>query len=246
MKPDALLRFRLISCQLDELRKCKCPTKAKVEKILDDLPEELDGMYDRILGNIHQIDREDVLKILQWIMFSLRPMTVRELGAILAFDSGEAEDLPEDESVMAMCSGLVVIHTRSPKSSAEVHLAHKSVQEYLVRKYGSQHFDVNAAHLSIAKTCLAYLLQFNELESMDSDTLLRRPLAKFAARYWTAHLVVGGPPLDYDEWADCVHNLNQCFDVWVTLVVGEDMHRNLYAVARSVKVTCFFHGVAKH
>lgn len=77
--------------------------------------------------------------------------------------------------------------------SPVVRLAHFSVQEYLIsdrmkhlpaRKYAVTYL---AANETIAATCVAYLLQFDEQEILSPDLPEARPLVRYAAIGWTQH-----------------------------------------------------------
>ena len=67
-----------------------------------------------------------------------------------------------------------------------------SVKEYLLsqRRVGATAFRINEklSHSLVAQTCLAYLLQFNNLDMLNQDTIGNFPLAEYAAKYWISHL----------------------------------------------------------
>jgi hypothetical protein len=54
---------------------------------LAQLPKDLDGTYDRILGHIQEKDREDAVKLFQWLAFSVRPLKLPELAEVVQVDS---------------------------------------------------------------------------------------------------------------------------------------------------------------
>jgi hypothetical protein len=71
-----------------------------------------------------------------------------------------------------------------------IRLAHFSVKEYLVSdrmrasRYSIKEITTN---ISIAETCLVYLLQFDKPDSLTPRTLDELPLVGYAAEYWTQH-----------------------------------------------------------
>jgi hypothetical protein len=74
-----------------------------------------------------------------------------------------------------------------------------SVKDYLLsqhRQSGANVFSINEklSHSLIALSCLAYLLQFNNLDMLNDNNL---PLAQYAAEYWIAHVQSGG-----NEWTN--------------------------------------------
>src|SRR3984885_5515855 len=79
------------------------------------------------------------------------------------------------------------------KSNAGIiKLSHMSVKDYLLSQHhvGVAGFCLNEklSHSHIAKTCLAYLLQFENLDMLNLDTIDEYPLAQYAAEYWVMHV----------------------------------------------------------
>src|SRR6202035_2301189 len=75
-------------------------------------------------------------------------------------------------------------------------LSHMSVKGYLLSQHcvGATGFGINEEllHSHIAKTCLAYLLQFKSVDMFTRDTINNYPLAKYAAKHWIMHVHAGG------------------------------------------------------
>ena len=144
-------------CQLDTLRKCLNVKDLKRE--LESLPPTLEDTYDQILLRIDDRHRTRAFKILQWLAFAGRPVTIEEAAEVLAVDlGGEGCYNPElklldPRDVLLLCSSLVTrtatsmdedpeflpayydddIKYDTPKEIAEViRLAHLSVKDYLV------------------------------------------------------------------------------------------------------------------
>jgi hypothetical protein len=76
-----------------------------------------------------------------------------------------------------------------------IKLSHMSVKDYLISRHrvASTGFGINErlSHSLIAKTCLAYLLQFENLDMLNQNTIGRHPLAQYAAEYWVMHVHFG-------------------------------------------------------
>src|ERR1700730_4660340 len=75
-------------------------------------------------------------------------------------------------------------------------LSHMSVKEFLLSQHcvGPTGFSINEklSHSHIAKTCLAYLLQFKSVVMLTPGTINNYPLAKYAATHWVVHVHAGG------------------------------------------------------
>jgi len=192
-------------CQVDEVRKCLKPKE--LQKALKSLPRTLDDTYARILCNIDEQHSADVFKILQWLVYSTRPMAIEEIAEVVAIDTeGDCRldlenRLREPHDILTICSSLVTTttsivtegHERS-RVIEELKLAHFSVKEYLIsdrmRNSKASRYSLTdySAHDYIARTCLVYLLHFDEPTSLTLDNIHEFPLVEYAARYWTQHV----------------------------------------------------------
>ena len=195
-------RFRWVSCQLEELRPCITPGELK--EVLGSLPTTLGETYERILDRIPEHRCKYVLHVLQWLAFSARPVTLRELAAALEFDIGNGSPVNDDDrvrdprAVLNMCSSLVTIAPgRVDKDDAQIQLSHLSVQNYLtsdqiqtgkVKRFG---FSAKSAHTLIGRTCLFILLRLDRPDGWESFAALNSPLALYAAKHWIQHVLSG-------------------------------------------------------
>jgi ankyrin repeat protein len=175
-----------------------------LQKALASLPKTLNETYAQILRRIDEGHGRYALKILQWLVYSARPLYIEEVAEMLAVNIDEDPQFcsnrrfPDPRDVLAICPSLITITAqpvKSPHSKAtkeHVRLAHFSVKEYLVSEeiqIGTITYSIReiSANVSIAEICLAYLLQFNRTDSLTSRTIEDFPLARYAAEYWTQH-----------------------------------------------------------
>ncbi len=106
-------RFRWVACQVDDLRKClKLPV---LRQKLKSLPSTLNETYSRILLAIEDEYKQDAYKILQWLAFSARPLSLDEVIEALAIDL-DTDDSPwfnpdlkiiDPQEVFTICSSLI-------------------------------------------------------------------------------------------------------------------------------------------
>ena len=184
-----------------------------LRKALDTLPSTLDQTYDRILCAISDEDSEYALRILQWLTFSARPLSLEEVAEAVAVDvtrdpAFDRDDVLEDSfEVLNICSSLVTLTTDSERGIAGpprqiIVLAHYSVQEYLIsdriRNGQAKAYSMHdtKCHNVITQGCLQYLLQFqqpNILSSYYSNTFA---LARYSAEFWTSHIRKTGDRVD--------------------------------------------------
>ncbi|KAL8689775.1 MAG: hypothetical protein Q9218_004630 [Villophora microphyllina] len=86
--------FRWAVCQLDTLRACN--KVSAIKKSLEELPDTLDATYARILRAIEPADTSEAYRILQWLAFAERPLSLEEVAeAAVTNDNGSVVD-PED------------------------------------------------------------------------------------------------------------------------------------------------------
>lgn len=231
-------RFQWVVCQLDALR--RCVRLDRLRKALKSLPQELDETYDRILLSLDSENAEDAFTVLQWLAFSLRPVKIEEIATVIAVDVecdlqlDEERCLSEPGALLEICSSLVTtsdstLEHPSGESNRieELRLSHFSVKEYLtserIRSRTTAKFSIleMPAHLSIAQTCIAYLLQFNKPDSLASDTFSKYPLARYAAQYWSDHAKI----VEQDSRIESLDSLAQklfdsttdCFLNWIRM-----------------------------
>ena len=205
-------RFRWAVCQLDALKNCLKP--ATLRQALRTLPRTLDETYERILKDVKGGHLEDVLKMLRWLIYAEWPLTLGELAEAVAisvddtpiFDSENRLRHPID--LLHLCSTLVSLTRVDRRGRVKdnpihcvVRLAHYSVQEYLLSKFGvsdsqiSLSFEQSAAQAYIGKACLTYLLyldrilagrQYFSREAVQNEYVLY----DYSATYWNDHAMM--------------------------------------------------------
>jgi len=105
------VRFRWAVCQLDALTKCL--NLRKLREAMADLPNTLDGTYDRILCAIDKEYSHDAFRILQWLVYSARPLRIEEVVDVIAVDINDDprfdldRRLPDPRDILTICSSLV-------------------------------------------------------------------------------------------------------------------------------------------
>ncbi|THV63542.1 hypothetical protein D6D28_10596, partial [Aureobasidium pullulans] len=154
--------FRWAKCQLDTLEHCF--DYADVEKTLRELPKDLYGTYARILEQIREQNVPKVVKVLQLLTWSERPLLLEEMVDAIAVRPNDepafhpTNRMPRPRDILRICPSLVVLVEKSASEESilehvtydsqgsdkgrhsgaakvwELRLAHFSVKEYLVSK----------------------------------------------------------------------------------------------------------------
>jgi ankyrin repeat domain-containing protein 50 len=168
--------------------------RKQVRDALRNLPEDLNDIYNGTMDRICTQDRDDVRlakRILSWISYALRPLSVREIQHALATSPGDTEldeeALLDEDLLISVCAGIVTIDQKS----RIIRLVHYTAQEYF------EHARVNqfpAAQTEIALICLTYL-SFDAFaegychNDREMEIRLHKyPLLEYAAQYWGEHV----------------------------------------------------------
>lgn len=152
-KSDGMfLWLHLLSRELDPGENAK-----GLRNIVSEMPAEINETYERDLEKVKKLkppQKARAMAILRWILFAMRPLTVRELAEAVAAtvdDTAETyphDDLPDswekgyvDEQyvnsyIRRSCGSLVELRGQNdnkPLALHTVHFVHFSVKEYLLR-----------------------------------------------------------------------------------------------------------------
>jgi hypothetical protein len=174
-----------------------------LRKSLATLPRTLDQTYDRILTAISEEYAEYAMRILQWLTFSARPLSVEEVAEVVAIDVARDPAFDRDEvlvdplEALDICSSLVTITKneedgRLGPTQQIIALAHYSVQEYLVsdriRQGSAKQYSMQeaACQSAITRGSLKYLMQLQQ--PLEEETLQVFALARYSAEFWSSHL----------------------------------------------------------
>lgn len=179
-------RFRWAACQLDVLEGCL--DHRLLKNALASLPDTLDETYTRIISRIPKEHNAYAVRILQFLTFSERPLSIEEMVDAVAVDTdaephfNPSDRMPDPQEISHYCSSLVAVV--STESGDVLQLSHFSVKEYLTsdRLYGdiAPDFSTFRASARIARVCVAYLLQFDE-EMNPREIAEKFPLASYSA-----------------------------------------------------------------
>ncbi|KAK0726047.1 hypothetical protein B0H67DRAFT_642383 [Lasiosphaeris hirsuta] len=120
--------FLLAQLQIDFV--ARQTNKRDVRRSLNDLPRQLDDVYEMVLRRIEEQSRDDINlaeRLLLWIVCAKRPLKLLEVQHALAIDprdvSLNSEGIPGESVLIAVCAGLVTVDWQS----SVVRLAHYTV-----------------------------------------------------------------------------------------------------------------------
>ncbi|KAJ6209788.1 hypothetical protein PSV09DRAFT_2258257 [Bipolaris maydis] len=226
--------FRYVACQIKELEDCLDPTA--LSEALENLPKDLNETYARILARMPDHYEANTICVLQFLLYSPKPLSIEELVDAVAVRVDEptafhpAYRMPEPIEVTKYCSSLIKLVTPDPENitGAKVRLAHFTVQEYLV-KYSnhSDKFTEMVARASMAVVCMSYLRHV-DYDLPVSQLEISFPFIRYSSKNWMAYAAAsehekGILAKTTDFMRDCK---NACHKKW-TYIYGCKEHEDL-------------------
>ena len=186
-----------MDCQVVHI--CDC-FPARIRRALAELPETLDETYERTLRGVNKANWEFAHRMFQFVSVASRPLRVKELAELLAFDfeAGSIPEYYEDwrvedpvDAVLSTCSTLLAIVDH--RGSTIIQFSHFSVKEFLTSTRLAEatgiisryHVSMTPAHTLVAQACLGILLHLDE--NITIDGLEYYPLAEYSAEQWVDH-----------------------------------------------------------
>ena len=197
---------------MSSLRQLTPATPHTITQALKELPRDLDETYVRILSSIHSSSVISAVRALKWLVVSKRTLYIEELADASSEGLQEFDQSPYDFREAAlepvhlvdMLRDLVEVQPAlkdnvPPKRRChKISLAHFSVQEFLLKDSTRESsasafaFELNTAHISVARDCLAYLYRFNtpprRLDSV-KPRMLDFALREYAWYNWEKHVL---------------------------------------------------------
>ncbi|KAH6952204.1 hypothetical protein DER45DRAFT_577719 [Fusarium avenaceum] len=229
--------FRWAACQLDSLAQCLSPRDIRIA--LETLPRDLNETYRRMLADIPPRHRPSATRLLQFLVHTKRPLKVTEAIEVIAT---QVEQEPRGFSVegrlcqecdiLRYCPSLVVVAKvrRFDTFDEELHLAHFSVKEYLLKQ---ARFNLESASIIIAETCLTYL---KDIESDYSTLKADFPMAQYAAEYWTEYAISAGDTGEIARSTISFLNNDITFQRWTRLYQADKPRDKNPGPPRSTKL----------
>jgi ankyrin repeat protein len=145
---------------------------------IERIPQGLNDLYKDLFESIPQEERPDSLKLMQWICFAVRPLTLDELRFAMVIDPDcpykslqtcqSSDEYIEDNEVMersitTLSRGLV--ETRAFGDERIVQFIHQSVNDFFIQdgirllaaSWESNDLAIGGAHYRLSRSCIRYL-----------------------------------------------------------------------------------------
>lgn len=171
-----------------------CLTISDIERALGSLPQGINDTYEQAMNRIAKLSvnrRRAVMRLLQWVSYSKRPLTIAELEHAIAITRG-ARELQADHIISAkvltsLSAGIVIVD-----ESERVRLTHKTAEDYFISRRTTLFPN---GDVEITESCLAYL-QLATFEAGPctgtsgapfETRLQEHPFYGYASLFWAEH-----------------------------------------------------------
>ena len=197
--------MKLVVVLVLDLTRRGSPLKSIQTKI-HQIPQKLSQLYEELLTSMPEDDMQDSLRLMQWIHYGLRPLSLGELRTAIAVDaissSGSVDDYQQTEyyvetdeamerRVCDLSRGLagLVQHGKDKV----VQFIHHSVADFLVhegfdlldrsQRSGTADTFAGRSHFQLSDVCIRYLASLRWKHDLDLDF----PLLEYSLVYWIKH-----------------------------------------------------------
>ncbi|KAF3065402.1 Ankyrin repeat domain-containing protein 50 [Trichoderma lentiforme] len=219
---------------------------AKIMAAVHSIPKDLDELYKRLIHNMTPAS----LKLIKWVCFATRPLSVSELRWAMAVRADysslnacqNAEDyIPDDDcmkkQIVKLSRGLAEV---TMGDDLIVQFIHQSVKDFLIGRgllelikeiTGDQispDVAIGMSHFELSKICIQYVAmeEITQLTNYERQKLYADfPFLRYAISSWVAHLKQSD---DYGIMPEGILNLfqwplNNLLDIWTKIY--NEIHR---------------------
>ncbi|KAL7798110.1 hypothetical protein V8C37DRAFT_368703 [Trichoderma ceciliae] len=163
-------------------------TEEDVEEILNEVPNDLYKMYERILRTIeNERRRAKVAKsILFFVVLAVRPMTLDELCHAMQYELGQTLH-KMDQVITLTCSQFVTINHRD-----RVQIVHETAREFFLSEGLNSALAIPRCqgHSRFASLCMSYMdAQFQPLSGLLEHQTATAFFLKYASTSFSQHLL---------------------------------------------------------
>jgi ankyrin repeat protein len=180
-------------------------TVTELRERLSMIPPDLDGLYQRMLGKIHEKVRQQARNMFCWVLFAARPLTTTEFcyalstgssdefssqGAMCSSDSVVRNEEQMQRRLISRCGGFLEV--KEQQNHNIVQLIHQSARDFLLNLASSDPeisifvVESSMAHLQIARACIRYL-SFDEFNRDALHTSSRHECSRELSLLYREH-----------------------------------------------------------
>jgi hypothetical protein len=184
-------------------------TDEVIKAKLSSIPLKLIPTYETLLLQPSPARRNDMWRILRWLLFGKRGLTLAELEMALCLETGVPRWYDFAGDINTLCGSLV----RFDGPRGEISLVHQTAQDFLEtftstaapENVSGLEMSTSAANTHLAEICIEYLSKNDDFTGIQyyrgfpsgsavGSTLTRHPFLYYAAENWASHVRAVGTP----------------------------------------------------
>lgn len=214
-------------------------TQAGIEAALEDVPAEMDKLYQRAFDTISRLHSQNqtlAKAIIRWAICSVRPLTLEELGCALLPSFGQILDI--ERTITRTCAHLLVVDHRQ-----RVLPVHQTVRDFLFKSTYSEFGIVKLRdHETLARACLDFLndnssrpgSQQPQIHVFDLKQWQKHSFMSYAASAWSDHLRLA--TADSELLLDSlIRFLQNTILAWIVFISSSQNLHTLTRTAQNIK-----------
>ncbi|KAI5885324.1 uncharacterized protein SCHCODRAFT_02706840 [Schizophyllum commune H4-8] len=182
--------FRWTVLQIQELAGVAgIPTQLR--RMLHDMPKTLNDAYDLAFAMMPEAQRDELQRMLEWLLFARGLLDKHEYSELLAFEWSKHSDrdLPVFDTELRPSSPdeifTIVNSAFVSYYGGFVRIAHASIRDYFLGPRTPMQFSSTKAYTRMAFTCIAYLSAVGTTDTPKKRLLGRYPLHYHARKFWS-------------------------------------------------------------
>ena len=165
-----------------------------IDEELKQIPKDLNELYTELIQNIPPEDKPDALKLIEWVCFAFRPLTLDVIHLAMALEIDGPKDYEsydrrakkfasDDESlkrrVTTLSCGLIEIQESGDRLIAQ--FIHQSVQDFLLQSgmhlLTGETIDtaIGKAHHRLSRMCFCYITMDEVIKSTSKKSQAKSP-----------------------------------------------------------------------
>ncbi|KAJ5368806.1 uncharacterized protein N7496_008566 [Penicillium cataractarum] len=196
MREKAANTFLWVALVAKELEKVR---KWNVLKVLDNIPSGLEGLYDRMMRHIGDLDMDDPVlcyRVLAAATLAYRPLLLAEMGVLAGLPDEISSDPDNIKEIVTMCGSFFRVQDDSIQfihQSALDHLKNNASEVLFAPDYGITHFKMFSSSIkTLSKELKRNIYNLETPGTLIEEIKVPEPdplgAVRYSCVYWVSHL----------------------------------------------------------
>ncbi|KAI5825041.1 hypothetical protein K523DRAFT_420321 [Schizophyllum commune Tattone D] len=215
---------------------------SQLRRKLHNMPKTLSDTYDHAIRLTPEEQRDDLRRMLEWLLFARGLLDKVEYSELLAFEWSPSGGLPVFDVELRPSSPdelfTVVNSTFISYYGGYIRIAHASVRDHLLDSRTSFPISAHCAYDDMARMCIAYLTAVGINDSPQTRLMGRYHLHYHASRFWSLY---ADKALDaHENWELSSKVVAFVLDLpprasWLLRLAAKECQRNILHIVETVR-----------